>query len=147
MTFLIDTNILSAAAPGKPAFAPALAAWMEAASDQLYLSAMTIAEFEQGIAKLHRAGAARRVEQLTAWLASVLRLYGGRILPLDVGVAHRLGQLADYTRAIGRPTGLADLIIAATALRHGCMVLTRNLKHFKPLGIAAHDPFEGLPPH
>lgn len=64
----------------------------------------------------------------------------------DVGVAHRLGQLADYTRAIGRPTGLADLIIAATALQHGCMVLTRNLKHFKPLGIAAHDPFEGLPP-
>lgn len=103
---------------------------MEAASDRLYLSAMTIAELEQGIARLRREGAARKAAQLAAWLDAVLHLYAERVLPLDAGVARSLGRLADHARAIGRPTGLVDLVIAATAQQHGCLVLTRNLKHF-----------------
>lgn len=146
MSFLVDTNVLSAWSPGRAAVDPALAAWMEAASDRLYLSAMTIAELEQGLAKLRREDAARKAEQLAAWLDAVLHLYAPRVLPLDAGVGRALGRLAEHARAIGRPTGLADLIIAATAQQHGCLVLTRNLKHFAPLGVAAHDPFESLPP-
>jgi hypothetical protein len=35
---------------------------------------------------------------------------------------------------------LADLAIAATAQKHGFTILTRNLRHFGPLGVAALDP-------
>lgn len=45
----------------------------------------------------------------------------------------------------GQAPGLADLAIAATALSNGLTVLTRNLRHFSPLGVAAFDPYEKLP--
>ncbi|WP_244876980.1 PIN domain-containing protein [Acidocella facilis] len=41
--------------------------------------------------------------------------------------------------------GFADIIIAATAQHHGLTILTRNLRHFEPLGAAVHDPFVRLP--
>ena len=39
-----------------------------------------------------------------------------------------------------------DLIIAATAARHGLIVLTRNKRDFSRLGVPVLDPFERLPP-
>gem|GEM_PF-2305952 len=48
-------------------------------------------------------------------------------------------------RALGRPPGFADIVIAATAAHHRLTLLTRNVKHFEPLGVALHDPFAGLP--
>jgi predicted nucleic acid-binding protein len=41
---------------------------------------------------------------------------------------------------------LADLIIVATAQRHGLTILSRNLRHFAPLGAPVLDPFAALPP-
>jgi predicted nucleic acid-binding protein len=49
--YLVDTNVLSAGAPTKADSAPGLTAWMERHSAQLYLSAITVAEVEEGIAK------------------------------------------------------------------------------------------------
>ena len=43
-----------------------------------------------------------------------------------------------------RPT-LADIMIAATAQHHGLTILTRNVRHFEPLGVAVVDPFTALP--
>jgi len=41
--------------------------------------------------------------------------------------------------------GFADVVIAATARCHGLTILTRNVRHFAPLGAAAVDPFKTLP--
>jgi predicted nucleic acid-binding protein len=38
-----------------------------------------------------------------------------------------------------------DVIIAATAVHHSLTVLTRNVKHFEPFGVALQDPFLALP--
>ena len=54
--YLLDTNIVSASAPTRRD-ADVLAAWMRAHSDRLYLSAITIAEIEAGIARAVRIGA------------------------------------------------------------------------------------------
>ena len=43
--------------------------------------------------------------------------------------------------AVGRHPGLADVLIAATARVIGADVLTRNVRHFAPLGVVAVDPF------
>jgi predicted nucleic acid-binding protein len=75
----------------------------------------------------------------------VLHLYGARILPLDAAVARVLGKLSDQARSAGHAPGLADLAIAATAACHGYTVLTRNLRHFRPLAVPSHDPFASLP--
>ena len=48
-------------------------------------------------------------------------------------------------RGQGQAPGFADIIIAATASRHQLTILTRNMRHFEPLGVPALNPFEGLP--
>lgn len=143
--YLIDTNVISAGAPAKQAPAELLA-WMDARSPQLWLSAVTVAEIEDGIAKLRREGASRKCADLTAWLEAVLHLYGERILPFDTATARISGALSDQARGQGLTPGFADIIIAATAQHHGLVVLTRNLKDFAPLGVTALDPFVALPP-
>ena len=143
--YLVDTNVLSAGAPDKVAANLELLAWMDRNSAGLYLSVVTIAEVEDGIAKSRRQGAHRKAERLAEWLEALLHLYPARILPLDLATARRLGVLADHVRGQGHEPALADLAIAATAQRHGCTVLTRNLKHFTPTGVPALDPFTALP--
>jgi predicted nucleic acid-binding protein len=68
-----------------------------------------------------------------------------RFLPFDVAVARVAGRLSDRARSKGRSPGFPDLAIAATAAAHNLTVLTRNLRHFAPLGVPAHDPFAALP--
>lgn len=143
--YLVDTNVLSVAAPTKVVPQQDLREWMERNSAGLYLSVITVAEVEDGIARSRRTGAHVRAKRLTDWLETVLHLYGGRILPIDIATARRIGSLADHAKGQGHDPGLADLAIAATAAIGGYVVLTRNLRHFGPLGVAAHDPFAALP--
>ena len=144
--YLIDTNVISAGAPARGIASPALIDWMDAHSSALWLSAVTVTEIDDGIARLRREGATRRSADLAAWWEAVLHLYGERVLPLDTATARIAGALSDRARGQGQAPGLADLIIAATAQRHGLTILSRNLKHFTPLGVPALDPFAGLPP-
>lgn len=143
--YLVDTNVISAAAPGRLG-SPTLVDWMDRNTTALFISSVTIAEITEGVAKVKRQGAARKADDLAAWLDAVVHLYPRRILALDVGVARVLGELSDHARAIGHQPGLADLIIAATGRHHGLTILTRNISHFAPLGVLVHDPFSGLPP-
>ncbi len=141
----MDTNVLSMGAPGRREGAAALADWMDARSDELFLSTVTVAEIADGIARLRRTGAIARAGRLDDWLDVVLHLYGDRVMPFDIPAARHAGQLMDRARATGQAPGFADLAIAATAGVHGLAVLTRNLRHFAPLDIPAIDPFESLP--
>ena len=60
--------------------------------------------------------------------------------------AHRLaGQMSDGAMAQGRHPGFADVAIAALAQHAGLLLLTRNLKHFEPLGVDCADPLISLP--
>lgn len=143
--YLVDTNVISAGAPVRRGATPDLVAWMDALSSMLFLSAMTIAEIEDGIAKLKREGASKRAADLTAWLETLLHLYKARILAFDVETARVAGALSDKARGLGLSPGLADIVIAATAVRHRLTILTRNTRDFASIAVAAHDPFLGLP--
>lgn len=111
----------------------------------LFLSAVTVAEIEDGIAKLRREGAPRKSADLAAWLEAVLHLYGDRILAFDTAIARIAGTLSDRARGQGHAPGFSDLIIAATAQRHGLIILSRNIRHFAPLDVPVLDPFAALP--
>lgn len=142
--FLVDTNVISALAPSKRAEAKDLALWLDEASQHLFLSVVTAAEVAAGIAKAERDGAEAKARSLADWWQAVEHLYGEKVLPFDLHCAHLAGGLLDQARA-HRP-GFEDIAIAATAKAHGLTVLTRNLRHFVPLGVSALDPFQGLPP-
>lgn len=142
--YLVDTNIISAVSPNRPA-PTALVEWMDARSASLFLSVVTIAEVEDGIAKLRREKATRRSKDLAQWLDAVLHLYGDRILAFDIPVARLAGELSDRARGQGHAPGFADIIIAATARQHKLTILSRNVRHFEPLGVPVLDPFGRLP--
>jgi toxin FitB len=143
--YLVDTNVISAAAPARTV-PPALIEWMDAHSDALFLSAVTVAEIEDGIAKSRREGATRKSADLAAWLETVLHLYGDRVLAFDTATARIAGAMSDRARGLGHAQGFADIIIAATAQQHGLTILSRNLRHFEPFGVNVIDPFNRLPP-
>jgi predicted nucleic acid-binding protein len=145
LVYLVDTNVISGAAPARPV-PPALVEWMDVHSTSLFLSVVTVAEIEDGIAKSRREGATRKSSDLASWLETVLHLYGDRILAFDAPAARIAGAISDRARGQGHAPGFADLIIAATAQRHGLILLSRNLKHFEPFGIPVLDPFVALPP-
>lgn len=131
--YLIDTDVLLALRI--PDCNPEVVDWVSAqrAAD-LYLSVVTVGEIERGIAR-ERTRNPRFANRLGAWLDNLVRLYSERILPVDTSVARRWGHL---TGKHGH--GSADLFIAATALEHGLTIVTRNVRHFEPAGVAVLDP-------
>ena len=61
-------------------------------------------------------------------------------MPFDLPTARRWGALSATRGNDG-----ADLMIAATALENGLTVVTRNVSHFEPTGVAVPDPFSRRP--
>lgn len=144
MRYLLDTDVLSASAPTKAVPRHDLRDWLAKASEHLFLSTITIAEIEKGIAAARRIGATTKVDRLSLWLATIEHLYGDRLLPFDRDVARQAGPMLDAARGFGM--GFADVAIAATAAAHGLTLLTANERHFSPLGIVWLNPLDALPP-
>ena len=143
--YLVDTSVLSVGASAEAVHDARLRVWMDAQSKVLFLSIVSLAEIEAGIAKLDRLGASRRAADLRGWRDAVVHLYGERIIGVDLPIALEAGRMTDRSRAAGQNPGFPDILIAATAAVRGCAVVTRNLRHFAPTGVALLDPDGDLP--
>ena len=139
--WLLDTDVLSAFAPGRHSIPPDAAAWFDDRTDELYLSAITAAEIEASIAKLFRTGATRRAETLRMWFDRIVAVYADRVLSFDLAAARVAGALGDAAQAMGRHPGFADVAIAAIAKAHELVVVTLNQRHFDSLGVEVFNPF------
>ncbi|WP_375458604.1 PIN domain-containing protein [uncultured Enterovirga sp.] len=144
--YLLDTSILSELAPGRRGLPPPWLVELGRSPGGTRLSVISLIEIEGGISKLRRAGAEQRASSLEDWLKELLSEFGADIILVDRELARAVGRLSDRAVSIGRHPGLADIAIGATAQAHGLSLLTRNLRHFAPLGITAVDPFASLPP-
>lgn len=136
--YVLDTCVLSElrkihlgrADPGVAAFAEAVDA------DALFISAVTVMELEVGVLSMERRDAAQGA-LLRAWLERhVLPEFSGRTLSIDAAVARRCARLHVPDRR-----GERDAMIAATALVHGMVVVTRNVADFEPTGVPVIDPW------
>lgn len=144
--YLLDTSVVSVLAPGRETYLPSpFGEWLQAHDAQLFLPAIAVAELSQGIAKLQRSGGMQRAERLEAWLDGLIAGFKDRILPLDAQAARLAGRISEAAMAQGRHPGFADVAIAALAQNSGLLLLTRNLKHFQPLGVNCVDPLMDLP--
>ena len=131
--FLVDTDVLSLLR--RPERNPRVSRWMaEQRTADLYMSVVSVAELERGIAR-QRSRDSAFASVLAAWLDTVLSLYGDRILPVDASTARRWGRLSSTLGHDG-----TDLLIAATAIEHGLTVVTRNVRHFEPTSAPVLDP-------
>ena len=86
-------------------------------------------------------GSAGRADNLREWFDRVVGNYGERVLPFDLAAARIAGGFIDAGQAQGRYPGFADISIAAIAQSRQLTVLTVNLRHFRPLGVEALNPF------
>jgi predicted nucleic acid-binding protein len=109
--------------------------WVREHGDDLFLSVITLAEIQAGIAQLERKGASRRAADLAHWFDAIVELYESRILPLTMAVALETGQLLDRAIGSGVDAGFEDAAIAATASVHDLTVVTANSRHFEAFGV------------
>lgn len=142
--YLLDTNVLSMLDGRHREFARPLIGWMRRNTGVLHLSVITVIELETGVLKIERQGASERSIKLRLFVDAMLHVFAGRLLVVDLETAHTAARLGE--RALPTQSGAADLLIAATATVHGLTVLTRNIRHFRPTGVACLDPFDRLPP-
>ena len=114
--------------------------WLrETARELQFVSVITIAEIERGIQLLN---AGRRRSELEAWLSNDIEVwFTGRVLPVTRPVAAEWAKLqAEYSRG-GRTLAVLDSLIAATALVHDLELVTRNVRHYKNLGVKIVNPW------
>ena len=140
MSFLLDTNIVSALSPETSKPPVHLVEWLERHSDVLFLSVITVAEIRAGIAMAARRGATRKASNLASWWQALEDLYAPKILPFDRSAARLAGDLTDRARAEGIAPGFADIAPASIALSRNLTLVTRNIKHFVSLGVPLLDP-------
>ncbi len=128
MSFLLDTNVLSE--PTRPRPDPGVLSWLASANeDEIFISAVTIAEIRRGIQRLPPG---RKRAGLDGWLDGNLRpRFETRILPVDSRIADTCGRLIAQSESKGRAMELADGCIAATAVVHGLTLVTRNRTDFE----------------
>jgi predicted nucleic acid-binding protein len=111
---------------------PRVVAWFEQRpAAQLYLSVLTLGEIRRGVERLT---AGERQQALRTWLEAELpAFFSGRLLPIDDAIAQRWGHLK---AEMGRPLPAIDSLLAATALEHNLVLVTRNLKDVADLPVA-----------
>jgi hypothetical protein len=140
MPWLLDTNILSEIRRLKPE--PRVLTFIsDRPLDQLYISAVTLAELRFGI-ELPSEGSSRR-DELNDWLTNTIRpMFEQRVLPITEEIMFRWRVLVEEGRKAGHTFSQPDLIIAATALHHGFTMVTRDRSDFERAGVAIVNPWE-----
>ena len=135
--YLLDTNIVSELRRPKPH--GGVVAWLESIPDErLHLSAVTLGELQAGV-EITRERDPAKAQAIEAWLEQVAGTLN--VLPMDGG-AFRV-----WARLMHRRSDelIEDAMIAATAIVHNLIVVTRNARDFEPLGVKTLNPFAPQP--
>lgn len=120
-SYLLDTNILSAALRGAPHALLNRLAGM--ALERLYVSALVVAELATG---------AELGQRRATTLAAVRDLIGGMApLPLDADDAMAYARIRAALERKGQMIGQIDCLIAAQAVARGLVLVSDNLREFR----------------
>lgn len=136
-SLLLDTNVLSQALrTDGDGIAREFIERCEA--DLLRVSVVSIGEIQKGLSMLPGG---RRRRDLEEWFVILREEFSPRVVPIGMQTAILWGDLSARMRSIGQNIAVADLLIAATALEHDLIVVTRNVRDFEPTGISLFDPW------
>jgi toxin FitB len=131
--YLVDTNVLSEARRGSSEARQ----WLRSVDPAMvYLSVITLGEIMRGIALKERSDPAF-ASRLLRWLVDLQHDHADRIMPISDRVAVEWGRLA-----ADRPRGMADGLIAATAIVYGKVIVTRNVSDFADARVPVINPWE-----
>jgi toxin FitB len=132
--YLLDTNVISELRRPRPH--KAVASWLEGIADHdLHLSAITLGELQAGV-EITREQDLEKASEIELWIDQVAQTWN--VLPLD-GQTFRVWAKLMHRRSDDL---LADALIAATAIVHHLVVVTRNVRDFAALEVTTLNPFE-----
>jgi len=141
--WLLDTNVIAEVSGARPDLK--VAKWLRSQPEhKLFLSILTIAEYQKGIHHLP-AGDKLRPRVQRSVIALETR-FSGRILPVSDQIALRWGAISgEVKRLTGHSPSVIDTLLAATALEHGLYLATRNTAHVAHSGAAIFNPWNDDP--
>lgn len=140
MNYLLDTCVISEYTRRKPDLR--IIHWVDELDEsKVFLSTITIGEIKKGIELL--PDGSRRKQVLNQWLSDGLLIrFSGRIYPITVEVMLRWGSIYALLETSGQTVSTIDSMIAATALNHHAVIVTRNEDHFRPTGVEIINPWK-----
>lgn len=132
--YLLDTNIVSEFRRPRPY--AGLISWITDIPDSsLFLSAVTIGEIHAGIERTREQDEAK-ASMIEAWAIQVAETYN--VIPMDAA-AFRVWAKLMHRQS---DTVYEDALIAATAIVHNLIVVTRNVRDFKRFEVRIFNPFD-----
>ena len=136
MTYLVDAKVLSE--PTKRAPSQRVVEWLRDHEQDIAVDPIILGEMRFGILLLRKG---KKRAALERWFAGgVQRL---QCVPWDADTGLRWAELLARLRSSGKAMPIKDSLIAATALTHDLIVVTRNRVDFEQAGVTIVDPFDG----
>lgn len=136
----MDTNVLSELRKGQRCD-PNVRDWvLSVPRPALHTSLLVLGEIRRGVERVRRRDA-ERARILEDWLEQVRQSFAGRILGLDEATVDLWGRLG-----VPDPVPVIDGLLAATARRHGLVLVTRNVADVRRTGADVLNPFEAKSP-
>ena len=135
MEFLIDTNILSELRKQERCNSGVQQWYATVDESQIYLSVITLGEIRRGVELLRRRDTVA-AENLEYWLSTLRQALNKKLLPITPAIVDIWGR-------IGIPDAIptADGLLAATAVAHNLILVTRNVRDMERTGAKILNPF------
>ena len=135
---VLDTNVVSELMRPEPEVV--VVEWVDRqVADDVYVTAVTLAELLYGIARLP---AGRRKSTLAELLeAMVVEDFDHRVVAFDATAAAHYADIVVGRERAGRPISAADAQIAAVCRSHHAVLATRNVDDFTKTGITVVNPW------
>ena len=141
--WLLDTNVVAELV--NPHGTARVHAWAAAQDERrLYLSILTLGEYEKGLHNLPPDSVIR--PRIKAALAALEARFTGRLLPMSDAVVCRWGAVSGAVKRVtGQTPPVIDTMLAATALEHDLYLVTRNIRDVQRSGAAVFNPWTDDP--
>jgi predicted nucleic acid-binding protein len=133
--YLLDTNVVSESRKARPNHG-VITFLSNTDGDSLFLSVLTLGELRKGVAAKRRTDSVA-ADRFESWVDDTEMKFARRILKVDAATARLWGELS-----AGRSVPPVDTLIAATAIVHGLILVTRNTRDVELTGVATLNPWD-----
>ncbi len=135
LQYLLDTNVLSETRR-KHADSGVMSFLSDAESSTLYFSVLTLGELRKGVT-LKKDSDPDAAKKLGTWVDGLELSFADRILGIDAATATLWGEWSAE-----RPRPVIDTLLAATAVAHNLIFVTRNTHDVREIPVKLLNPWK-----